>query len=227
MAFIIRVTSKFAANRHHSHLQAVGGFLTPQSLMARSATAFSGRAQPETIIISSSTLLQPPTNNTHQERNLVITSSRFFSSTKSETSKYETYYAQKKALKELRTQQYKERLARKDVVQRRRDGRPKKTRKKQFESWFNSKRRMESIANSHAKKIGLDWKIHVAVVLERLPVVLPDKPQWEADYDNLRAYLDQFGKDYPEALLGSMEIESLEDLSDEALLGELVRGLTQ
>ena len=83
-----------------------------------------------------------------------------------------------------------------------------------------AKKRMEEISDRRAKKLGLEWKIQVAVVLERLPVVLADKADWERDYDNLRTYLDQFGRDYPEALMGKMEIEEIEDLTDEAILGK-------
>ena len=126
----------------------------------------------------------------------------------------------KQEQKDIRTQRFAERQAHKEKVKRRRDGRDRHARKKQFNAWFKSKKRMEEISNSKAKKLGLDWKIQVAVVLERLPVVLPDKADWERDWDNLRAYLDQFGRDYPESLMGKMEIEEMEDLTDEAFLGK-------
>ena len=38
------------------------------------------------------------------------------------------------------------------------------------------------------------------------------EPWWVAD-------LDQFGKEYPAELYGTMEIEELEDLTDEAIMG--------
>ena len=44
----------------------------------------------------------------------------------------------------------------------------------------------------------VEWKLRVAAVVERLPVVTPDMPQWESDYWQLRDYLDCFDKEYPE-----------------------------
>jgi 39S mitochondrial ribosomal protein L46 len=134
-------------------------------------------------------------------------------------SSVDTYYEQKKAAKDLRTQLYHERKKHEEKVKRRRDGKPKNSRKKEFMAWFRPKAKFEQYHNHQARKLGLDWKIEVAVVLERLPVVLPDKPKWQAEYDNLRAYLDQFGREYPVELYGSMEIEELENLTDEAILG--------
>ena len=87
------------------------------------------------------------------------------------------------------------------------------------QAWFKPKAERENHHNDQAWKLGLEWKLQVAVVLERLPVVLPDKPQWQEDYDNLRTYLDQFGKEYPAELYGTMEIEDvLKNMIFEALL---------
>lgn len=138
------------------------------------------------------------------------------------TTTRDTYEEKKKALKAIRTQRFEDREARKERVKRRRDGKPKNVRKKKFEAWFLQKKKFEEINNHKAKKLGMDWKINVAVVLERLPIVLPDKPQWEKDYETLRAYLNQFGRTYPPSLLGEHEIEDLEDLSDEAMIGESI-----
>jgi hypothetical protein len=141
--------------------------------------------------------------------------SRYFS-----TSAQEAYWNEKNELKRIRTERYAEQQAHKEVVKKRRDGKPKHVKKKIFEAWFLPKLRYELRANRQCKRLGMEWKTQVAVVLERLPTVLPDKPQWEKDYDNLRDYLDQFGRDYPVELFGKQEIESLEELSDEAYLGK-------
>jgi 39S mitochondrial ribosomal protein L46 len=142
--------------------------------------------------------------------------SRYFS-----TSAQEAYWNEKKELKRIRTERFAERLAHKEVVKKRRDGKPKNVKKKIFDAWFLPKIKYELLANRKCKRLGMEWKTQVAVVLERLPVVLPDKPQWEKDYDNLRDYLDQFGIDYPPELFGKQEIETLEDLSDETYFGKV------
>ena len=54
--------------------------------------------------------------------------------------------------------------------------------------------------NRKARQAGMDWKIQVAVIVERLPVVTPDVEEWEQQYLDLRAYLDQFTWEYPEEL---------------------------
>lgn len=59
-------------------------------------------------------------------------------------------------------------------------------------------------------------------MVERLPVVTPDEPQWEEDYMELRAYLDTYGKELPEET-GFMPRDKPEDHiveSDEEMIGE-------
>lgn len=178
-------------------------------------------ALPAVVASTSSSFLPTSSQQLPLSAAAATTSTRSFSSASAE------YYQKKKDLKELRTTRFAERTAHKDQVKRRRDGKNRNTRTKKFNAWFMAKKRMEEITNSRAKKLGLDWKVQVAVVLERLPVVLPDKADWERDYDNLRSYLDQFGRDYPESLMGKMEIEEMENLSDEAILEKyLPRGYT-
>lgn len=71
-----------------------------------------------------------------------------------------------------------------------------------------------------AKKEGKPWRIRVAAMVERLPVVTPDVEEWEQDYIDLRDFLMTFGKEYP-AETGFMFapdkeedhiVESVEDL---------------
>lgn len=69
--------------------------------------------------------------------------------------------------------------------------------KGEFKQWWEKRRLSEITLDRKARQAGKDWKIQVAVVLERLPMVLPDKEDWEKDYDELYAYLAQFGKEYP------------------------------
>lgn len=159
-----------------------------------------------------SALLQSSSTNSNQRVGTYHEPRRF-------SSAIDTYYKQKEAAKELRSTRYHERKAHEENVKSRRNGRPKNTRKKKFMAWFKPKAKREHHHNHKARKLALDWKLQVAVVLERLPIVLPDTPKWQEDYDNLRTYLDQFGREYPKELYGSMEIEELEDLTTEAILG--------
>ncbi|CAB9511315.1 39S ribosomal protein L46, mitochondrial [Seminavis robusta] len=181
---------------------------------ARYATTVEGVKRQ--LLTSSST--QAVNNN---PLNIMLPVTRSFSS-----STHEAYWKEKKASKRFRTEQYAKQQANKAKVERRRDGKPKHARRKQFESWFKPKQAMEAYSNRQAKRVGMEWKLQVAVLLERLPVVLPDKPQWEGDYEVLRTYLDQFGRDYPEWLFGKQdEIMEIEDLTDEAFLeNHLPRG---
>ena len=48
-----------------------------------------------------------------------------------------------------------------------------------------------------AKREGKPLRIRVAAMVERLPVVTPDMPQWEEDYYMLRTYLDTYGREMP------------------------------
>jgi len=167
-----------------------------------------------------STVTASNNNSSSTNVSTLTTISRYFSTKQNKTeSAHEIYVKAKQELKELRTRRYAERQAHKEVVKRRRDGRPRGVLKDQFNDWFQAKKKRENIQDRKARKLGIDWKIQVAVVLERLPVVLPDKQDWERDWDNLRSYLDQFGREYPESFVGENEIEPEEDLTDEALLG--------
>jgi hypothetical protein len=174
----------------------------------------SGTGRGALLKLSTARLRSMPTTMI-QDLSSTASLSRCFS-----TSAQEAYWNEKKESKRVRTERYAEQLAHKEVVKKRRDGKPKNAKKKIFEAWFLPKIKYELRANRQCKRLGLEWITQIAVVLERLPVVLPDKPQWEEDYDNLRDYLDQFGRDYPVELFGKQEVETLEDLSDETYYGK-------
>lgn len=64
----------------------------------------------------------------------------------------------------------------------------------------------------------------MAVIVERLPVVLPDKEDYERDYETLRAYIrSHSGKEYPKEFLGGAASGSTNGrpvaLTDEELIG--------
>jgi hypothetical protein len=64
----------------------------------------------------------------------------------------------------------------------------------------------------------------VAAMVERLPVVIPDIPEWEEEYMMLRAYLDTYGKQFPEET-GFMPKDKEEDhvvQTHEEMIGQLM-----
>ncbi len=72
---------------------------------------------------------------------------------------------------------------------------------------------------SKAKQAKMGWTIKVATIIERIPVIIDDHPQWLKEYMDLRAYLDQFGKRYPKELMP--EPKQKFAFTDEELLGGL------
>ena len=80
------------------------------------------------------------------------------------------------------------------------------------------------ILTQKAKQEGKAWRIRVATMVERLPVVTPDVEEWEREYNDLRDYLMTFGKEFPPET-GFMPPASEDDhvvMSDEEMLGEFV-----
>lgn len=55
----------------------------------------------------------------------------------------------------------------------------------------------QEIQNRLAKRANKPWKVKVACVVERLPVVTPDKEKWETDFMEVQAYLSQFARTFP------------------------------
>ena len=64
-----------------------------------------------------------------------------------------------------------------------------------------------------------------------MPVILPDKEQWEVDYEELDAYLKQFGRDYPKELgyKAGPNVEAGESwvTNYEEILGKLIDGASK
>ena len=114
----------------------------------------------------------------------------------------ELTYAQQKVLaKERRRQTYEAKLNRESSLKTRRaDSNERGAHASTFRSWFDQYKTRNETMDRKARKSGLPWQVRVAAVVERLPVILPDKEQWEMDYEELEAYLKQFGRDYPKEL---------------------------
>jgi NAD(P)H-dependent flavin oxidoreductase YrpB (nitropropane dioxygenase family) len=131
---------------------------------------------------------------------------------------FSTYAEDKVAAKEMRRQQFEQRLARVEQLKTRRDGRPTEVKKTEFKSWYDKRRTYHEIMDRKARQEGLPWKIQVAAVVERLPLILPVREKWEQDYVDLKKHLNQFTWDYPNELA---RLDKMTEESDE-LEGECV-----
>lgn len=128
---------------------------------------------------------------------------------------------EKLADKQKRTERYESSRQRMQKLQTRREGRNVGAKKKEFREWYDKRRIYQEIMDRKARQAGMEWTIQAAAILERLPVVTPDHPQWEVDYFNLKTYLMQFGKEYPEELGFSPGPGPLA-ITDEELLGAFI-----
>ena len=93
-----------------------------------------------------------------------------------------------------------------------------------FRSWWDNELKYHNYLIRTAAKEDKPWKIRVAVMLERLPVVTPDSPEWEEEYMMLSAFLDSYGKELPEET-GFMPKDKPEDHiieTDQEMLGTFV-----
>ena len=114
----------------------------------------------------------------------------------------ELTYEQRKVLaKERRRQTYEAKLDRGASLRARREASDERgTHSATFRSWFDQYKTRNETMDRKARQSGLPWQVQVAAVVERLPVILPDKEEWEVNYEELDAYLKQFGRDYPKEL---------------------------
>ena len=132
-----------------------------------------------------------------------------------------SYFERKKQAKELRTREYEIKVERVETRKNRRDDSPKNVLRNEFRAWWNKRRAYQEMMERKARVAGLDWKIEVAVIVERTPIVLPDKEEWETDFEELHAYLSQFGKEFPKEFVGeTTDSSSPAPFTDEELLGK-------
>jgi len=108
-----------------------------------------------------------------------------------------TYEERKEAEKKLRRETWEKKQARLDRLKTRRDHSPKDVKKTLFRSWWDKELMYHNKLQRMAKKEGKPWRIRVAAMVERLPVVTPDVEEWEQDYIDLRDFLMTYGKEYP------------------------------
>lgn len=109
-----------------------------------------------------------------------------------------SYRARKEAAKEKRRDTYNRQQERLERIKTRRDDSPKDVKKNLFRSWWDKEMIYHDVLLRKAKKENKPWRIRVAAMVERLPVVTPDMEPWEREYIDLRDYLWTYGKEYPE-----------------------------
>lgn len=159
-------------------------------------------------------------------RSLAVAAKKNKSSKSSESSNA-SYMALKRAAKEKRRALFAASQERKEKVRTRREGKVRDEKRREFREWFIPRKVNEEYMNRKARQAGLGWRYQVSVILTRGHVVLPDKEDWEEEYENLHAYLLQFGKVYPKEL----KLDDVEDddgefvpTSDEDLMKLLPEG---
>lgn len=134
-----------------------------------------------------------------------------------------TYQERKAAEKQHRRETYEKKQARLERLKTRRDNSPKDVKKTAFRSWWDKELMYHNKLQRLAKKEGKPWRIRVAAMVERLPVVTPDVEEWEQDYIDLRDFLMTYGKEYPAETGFMFAPDKPEDHvveSDEELIGK-------
>ena len=126
---------------------------------------------------------------------------------------------EKLAAKERRTELWQNAQKRVERLKTRRDGKPKNEKQTAFREWFDKRRIYQEIMDRKARQAKLDWTIQAAAILERLPVITRDRPEWELEYFKLKSYLGQFGKEYPKELNGFGRTIENPAMTEEELLG--------
>lgn len=159
----------------------------------------------------------------HAASQTTVWSTRSFAAAASSSDAAASYLTLKKQAKDRRRELYVAKQERKERLKTRRDGKPKNEKRNEFRKWFIKKKVDEEYMNRKARQAGLDWKMQVAVVLERENVVLPDKEDWETEYEELKAYLSQFGKVYPKELY-NVDYEAEHLTTEQELMEQLPKG---
>ena len=137
----------------------------------------------------------------------------------------QSYQERKDLAKEKRRQTYNTKQLRLQNLKTRRDASPKDVLKNKFRNWYDNELQYHNKLIRSAKKENKPWRIRVAVMVERIPVVTPDMEEWERNYIDLRDYIWTYGKEYPEETGFMYAMDSEEDHivpSDEELIGKLV-----
>jgi hypothetical protein len=136
-----------------------------------------------------------------------------------------SYQARKDAAKQKRRETYERTQDRLVRLSTRRDHSPKDVMRGKFRQWWDGEMQYHDHLLRMAKRDGRPWRIRVSVMVERIPVVIPDMDKWEREYVDLRDWLWTYGKEYPEETGFMYAMDKPEDHvvpTDEELLGEFV-----
>ena len=171
--------------------------MKPQSLLALPVHSFDA---------PNMNSLLPVVTPYHQQSRTLSSKTAKKTAKKDDASSHEptlSYWEQKKATKDRRREIYFARQERKQRVKVRRAGKPKDAKKFEFQTFYLQKKVTDEFLDRKSRQAKLEWKIRVAVLLERLNVVQPDKEPWEVEYENLRMHLKRYGKQYPKEFVGA------------------------
>jgi hypothetical protein len=131
-----------------------------------------------------------------------------------------SYFERKVVAKQQRVEAYQDKLERASRIKSRRDDSPKDVLKNDFRSFWDGRRAYEEILDRRARQAGMDWTIQVATIVERLPIVMSDKEEFEREFEDLQAYLlAHRGKEYPKEFTGTDGDGRSEAYTDEELIG--------
>lgn len=195
-----RTNSLQLASSIHTHTPTIGTMMNVHLLSQQASRC----------LIRRTNLLLPPLSNL----------SSFLSTEASSPSL--SYRAQKQAQKQRRRELYQAHEERLQRLPTRRVGRPQRGQKRRdFRSWFIPTKVHDEYHTRKARQLNLEFKIQVDVLLERIPVILPDKETWEVEMDNLQTYLGQFGKVYPKEFAEPIMPTAF---TDEELMAMLPKG---
>eukprot|EP00977_Amphora_coffeiformis_P003148 scaffold586_cov155-Amphora_coffeaeformis.AAC.9 len=117
-------------------------------------------------------------------------------------------------------------MERKESLKTRRINSPRDEKRREFRAFFIKKKVDEEYMERKARQAGLDWKIDVAVILERQNIVIPDKETWQVEMENLQMHLARYGKQYPDKLFSGVDYDADVAITDEELLKLLPEGFT-
>ena len=175
------------------------------------------------ISSTSSNAITTTTNNLAIRNFAAAAKTKKATSDNKNTSPQLSYQARKDLEKQKRTERYHAQQSRLEHLKTRRANSPKDVLKTKFRTWYDNELKYHNVLLQRAKKEKKPWKIRVAVMVERIPIVTPDIPQWEREYNDLRDYIWTYGKEYPEETGFMYAMDKPEDHivpSDEEMIGE-------
>jgi hypothetical protein len=143
------------------------------------------------------------------------------------------YNQQKQSQKTKRTQRYnskQHRLTnilpkRKATIRKNQQQQQKQSKRTTFHTWFDAKTQNELYYNRQSKRESKVWKLKVAIMMERLPVVMSEREDWELEYMYMKANYDRENSVvYPKELNGFVDPMDTEVLTVEEMYEQLPEG---